>query len=194
MLDAVFLAAGSSSRFGADKLLHPLSDGTPMAVAALRNLRAAVPAVVAVVRRDDDALAEILRAEGARLSVCPRAAEGMGASLAWGVAQVAPASGWLIALADMPFIRPQTIIRVARAVEQGALIAVPVHAGRRGHPVGFGPALREELLSLGGDQGARSLLARHAAAVLPIECDDAGVLLDVDRPEDLDTKRTSGRG
>ncbi|HET9699539.1 MAG TPA: nucleotidyltransferase family protein [Burkholderiales bacterium] len=185
MLSGVFLAAGRSSRFGADKLLHPLADGTPMAVAALRSLRAAVPAVVAVLRRDDDALARLLEYEGARVSACPRAGEGMGASLAWGVAQAAGADGWLVALADMPFIRPPTVAGVARALERGAPIAAPVHAGRRGHPVGFAAALREELLALGGDQGARALLIRHAAAVVAVECDDPGVLLDIDEPADL---------
>lgn len=185
VLSGVFLAAGRSSRFGADKLLHPLADGTPMAVAALRSLRAAVPAVVAVLRRDDDALARLLEYEGARVSACPRAGEGMGASLAWGVAQAAGADGWLVALADMPFIRPPTVAGVARALERGAPIAAPVHAGRRGHPVGFAAALREELLALGGEQGARALLIRHAAAVVAVECDDPGVLLDIDEPADL---------
>lgn len=188
MLSGVFLAAGRSLRFGADKLLHPLADGTPMALAALRSLRGAVPAVVAVLRRDDDALAQLLKREGVRVSVCPRAGEGMGASLAWGVSQAAQSDGWLVGLADMPFIRPQTVAGVARALEGGALIAAPVHAGRRGHPVGFGAGLREELLALGGDQGARSVLARHAPAVVAIECDDPGILLDVDRPEDMDPK------
>lgn len=193
MVRGILLAAGRSLRFGADKLLHPLADGTPMALAALRNLRAGVPEVLAVLRRDANALTQLLEAEGVRVSVCPCAEEGMGASLAWGVAQAAEAEGWLIALADMPFIRPRTVAGVARALEQGALIAAPVHAGRRGHPVGFGAALREELLALGGDQGARSLLASHAAEVVSVECDDPGILLDVDRPEDVNGNREFSR-
>lgn len=194
MLSGILLAAGRSLRFGSDKLLHPLSDGTPVAVAALRNLRAAAPSIVAVVRQEDGLLAKLMEEEGARVSACPRADQGMGASLAWGVAAAAQAEGWLIALADMPFIRPQTIARVLRAMEQGALIAVPLHAGRRGHPVGFARALREELLALGGDQGARSLLAHHAARVVEIECEDPGILLDVDQPEDLGPRSAVSRG
>ena len=194
MVEGILLAAGRSRRFGAEKLLHPLPGGTPVAVAALRNLRAALPVVVAVVREERGALAALLESEGARVCACPRAGEGMGASLAWGVAGSAGADGWLIALADMPFIRPQTIAAVAGAVEDGALIAAPVHAGRRGHPVGFARALREELLALGGEEGARSLLARHAARVVAIECDDPGVLLDVDRPEDLGPGCVAGGG
>ncbi|MBI2508985.1 MAG: nucleotidyltransferase family protein, partial [Betaproteobacteria bacterium] len=52
-------------------------------------------------------------------------------------------------------------------------------------PVGFGAKLRDELLALGGDQGARAVLERHRDAVKLIECDDAGVLYDIDRKSDL---------
>ncbi|HEY7944089.1 MAG TPA: NTP transferase domain-containing protein, partial [Casimicrobiaceae bacterium] len=52
----VLLAAGSGSRFGGDKLLAKLADGTPLALAALSTLAAAVDVVVAVVRPADAAL------------------------------------------------------------------------------------------------------------------------------------------
>ena len=74
----ILLAAGSASRFGAAKLLARLPDGERMGVAAVRNLVAAVDSAVAVVRPDDAALAAVLDANGARISVCPSAAEGMG--------------------------------------------------------------------------------------------------------------------
>jgi molybdenum cofactor cytidylyltransferase len=65
-LVGILLAGGSGTRFrasgGGDKLLHPLPDGTPIAVAALRQLVAAVPRVVAVVRPGADSLAAALRA------------------------------------------------------------------------------------------------------------------------------------
>ncbi|MGH8772938.1 MAG: NTP transferase domain-containing protein, partial [Burkholderiales bacterium] len=57
MIAGVLLAAGASSRFGSNKLLHPLPDGTPIAVAAGRNLKRAVEDAFAVVRSHDEALA-----------------------------------------------------------------------------------------------------------------------------------------
>jgi molybdenum cofactor cytidylyltransferase len=185
VLSGILLAAGRSVRFGADKLLHPLPNGTPMALASLRNLRAVVADVVAVVGPDQVQVAALLEAGGARLRLCPGAERGMGASLACGVAAAANANGWIIALADMPFIRPASISAVARALGDGARMAAPFHAGRRGHPVGFGAELRGELLALDGDEGARSVVARHAQALQRVECDDPGVLHDVDVPADL---------
>ena len=98
----ILLAAGSATRFGGDKLAAALPNGTTVGVAACRNLAAAVDAVIAVVRPGDGAIADALAANRARVSVCPRASDGMGASLAWGVRAAPVATGWIIALADMP--------------------------------------------------------------------------------------------
>jgi molybdenum cofactor cytidylyltransferase len=45
--------------------------------------------------------------------------------------------------------------------------------------------LREELLALSGDTGAKSVLQRHRDAVRLLECDDPGVVLDIDQKTDL---------
>ncbi|MDH5285491.1 MAG: nucleotidyltransferase family protein [Betaproteobacteria bacterium] len=183
---AILLAAGRGERFGGGKLLAPLPDsGAPVGVAALRSLRGALPDVIAVVRPDDEALAALLEGEGARVIRAERAHEGMGASLAAGVAAAADADGWLVALADMPWIAPATHARVAGGLRDGAQIVAPYYNNRRGHPVGFAAALRGELLALGGDEGARRVLQAHGDAVTRIDVGDAGVLRDVDRPGDL---------
>ena len=59
----ILLAAGRGTRFGSDKRLYPLSDGTPMAVAAARNLRPACDRLIAVLRPDSETLAGLLAAE-----------------------------------------------------------------------------------------------------------------------------------
>ncbi len=156
-----------------------------MAVAALRALRAAVPRVVAVVRDGENPLAALLSREGARVVCCPHADRGLGASLAWGVSEAGESEGWIIALADMPFVQPQTVFGVRRALEFGAAIAAPLFQGRRGHPVGFAAIYWDQLRALDGDEGARSLLEQNAAKVARVMVDDPGVLRDVDFPQDL---------
>lgn len=180
-LVGILLAAGRSHRFGSDKLLHPLAGGMPMALASAGALRT-LPRVLAVVRPDNEPLTALFAAHGIETVVAEHAAAGMGASLAAGVAAAAGASGWLVALADMPFIRPQTVARIADALRGGAALAAPSYRGRRGHPVGFSASYREELTSLRGDEGARALLQRQAGNLVLVDCDDAAVLVDIDRP------------
>ena len=181
----ILLAAGAGSRFSGEKLLHPLDDGVAIAAHAARNLLAATSDVVAVVRWGDFPLYNMLEEEGCQVTMFKDAAQGMGASLAHGIAQARGADGWVIALADMPRISPDTTRRIVAALEEGATVAAPVCKGERGHPVGFGAALRDELLALNGDQGARALLERHRGAVKLVECNDEGIFYDVDRKSDL---------
>ena len=159
--------------------------GEPVGVVALRHLRLAVNDVIAVVRPDDHALALELGANGARIVRCPNADDGMGASLACGVRASANAQGWIVALADMPWIRPQTIARVASALGHGATVAAPHHRGERGHPVGFSRACHAALAALSGDEGAKAVVAAHADDLVRIDTDDDGVLRDIDTPDDL---------
>lgn len=180
----VLLAAGSGVRFGGHKLLAPLPDGTAVAVAAARHLIDALPNSVAVLRPGDETLAALLAAEGLRIVVNANAEGGMGTSLACGVAAV-DADGWIIALADMPAIRPATIRAVAEALVTGALLAAPVYQGQRGHPIGFARRFHAALTALTGDRGGRDILAQHAEEVRLIETDDPGVLVDIDHAADI---------
>ncbi len=191
-LTGILLAAGRGARFGGAKLLaalpsasHGVSSGTAVGVASCRHLIAAMPTVVAVVRPGDSMLADALRAAGARVVECGRADEGMGASLACGVGAAPDADGWVVALADMPWIAPASIAVVADALRAGAGIAATSHIGVRGHPVGFARTHYAELAALSGDEGAKSILAANRDSVQLIEVADSGVLRDVDAPADL---------
>lgn len=188
----ILLAAGSGTRFGGGKLLAPVRSaqddvaaGTPVGVAACRHLVAALPDSIAVVRPGDAALAAAFALAGARVVECARADEGMGASLACGIAAARDAGGWVVALADMPWVRPATIAAVAQALLAGAAIAAPVWTRQRGHPVGFAREHYAALAALCGDEGARAVIAANPAALQTFDVDDPGVLRDVDRPADL---------
>ena len=181
----ILLAAGRSDRFGGDKLLAVLSDGECIGACAARHMLTALTEVVAVVRSNDAALAAALGANGAHIVRCASADKGMGESLACAVRARPGAAGWIVALADMPWIETATIVRVANALADGALIAAPFHRGMRGHPVGFGKACYAALAALTGDEGAKTIVAAHRDSVTRIDVDDAGILRDVDTREDL---------
>lgn len=190
----LLLAAGHGRRFGGDKLLQPLADGTPVAVAAAQALKAACADSIAVLRPEQDALAALLEAEGLRVVRCAAARSGMGYSLAAGVAASRDARGWLVALADMPCIRVATLQAVAELIGGGAALAAPSYAGRRGHPVGFAARWRDALLALEGDEGARAILEQSRFLLHVLETDDPGVLQDVNSPADLAALRLPGGG
>jgi len=187
----ILLAAGASRRFGADKLTHSLPDGDVVAVRACRNLLAGTDSVLAVVRPGSERLAALLQTEGAEVLICADADQGMSASLVFGIRARPEAAGWLITLGDMPWIAPTTIHKVADALRMGATIAAPRWQGRRGHPVGFAHIFGPELAALNGDEGAKTVIQAYLEQLHLIDCDDPGVLRDIDRPEDLNPLNNS---
>ena len=182
----ILLAAGRGKRFDAsgqnDKLLALLPSGVPVAVAAAQKLCAVLNRVVAVVRPEAEVLALALRNAGCEVIVCPHADSGMGSVLAFAVTHCQAASAWLIALADMPYIEPQTHAAVIRALGEHDLVAAEFK-GQRGHPVSFSRRFLPQLLALKGEQGARELLTREKPHLLKTR--DSGVIRDIDTAADL---------
>jgi len=137
------------------------------------------------IRPGDPALAERLAATGIGLIENPGVATGIAGSIRVGVSARAEADGWLITLADMPWIKPATIRAVADALRAGAAMAAPTCCGQRGHPVGFSAYWRAQLMSLSGDRGARRLLEDAGPDLCLVETFDTGILRDIDTPADL---------
>ena len=194
-LVGILLAAGKGRRFdpsGArNKLLQALPGGAMVVEASARALLAALPKVSAVVGPDDTGVAAQLEALGCEVTVCPDADTGMGASLAHAISHSLPdADAWLVALGDMPHLRPSTHAALAAAIAGGAGIAVPVTEGRRGNPVAFGRLHLAALLALAGDEGARRIV--KSAPVTEVEVGDPGIFGDVDTPADLLIRPDSG--
>ncbi len=181
----ILLAAGQGRRFGGDKCLALLPDGTPMGLRSAQNLSKAVDSLVCVVRPDDLALKTLFNNHGFHTVDCPDAALGMSASLKAGVMATAKAQGWVIALADMPLIQPDTHQLLVNELREQDGIVRPSYDGQAGHPVLFSQQYHNELLALSGDSGAKAVLKRHKAQLLMVAVDDAGVLQDFDTKESL---------
>jgi len=192
----ILLAAGRGTRFDSARLgakLLARFDGEPVALRAARRLRDAVPHALAVIRPEwqrDAALGDLalqFEQAGVMPTACADADAGMGHSLAWGVRQAIAhfdPDGILVALADMPAIRPGTYRRLLDAGLSDTSIIAPRHGAARGHPVLFGRAHFAALQALAGDQGAGRLLRQHPVTLLDV--DDPGVSTDIDTPADLD--------
>lgn len=184
----ILLAAGQGKRFDPTgqrhKLLQPLATGLSVVETSARRLKEALPQSLAVVASDALQIQAQLRAIPIPVYVCQDADAGMAYSIRTGLENLpATADAFLIVLADMPFVRVETIRAIYDALSEGAQIVVPSFAGKRGNPVGFSRYFAAQLLSLSGDRGARQLL--QTCAVTELALDDPGILQDIDHPEDI---------
>jgi len=180
----IVLAAGRATRFGSDKRLALLPGGGLVIDTTLANVGKSGLPVLVCLAPDDLGLAQRLERQGLPCLHCGRAGEGMGGSLADGVHKIPGWTGVLVALADMPWIKPGTYRKVASQLLANRIV-VPVYEGARGHPVGFGRQFYPELGALGGDTGARQLLRAHSESVMEVAVTDPAILRDVDTQADL---------
>lgn len=107
---------------------------------------------------------------------------GLGDSIAAGVAARPQWDGWLIHLADMPFVPPDIFLQTAAALQQHAIVR-PCVNGHPGHPVGFSAALRNALCALHGDDGGRSVLFGREVHLISV--DNPAIVMDIDLPSQL---------
>ncbi|MEO6921974.1 MAG: nucleotidyltransferase family protein [Collimonas sp.] len=182
----LLLAAGRGRRFDPtgmqSKLLQvlPTADGRTVLASAAANLAVALPLCIVLRPGVHDQIAQVAQYPWVE---CETADDGMAASLAYGVQQTSDAAGWIIALADMPYVQSATFRALASALQEGADIVAPTYQGRRGNPVGFSRLHLSRLLALRGDQGARSLLQSHPVCELAL--DDPGIHQDIDTVADI---------
>lgn len=187
---ALVLAAGRSARMGGvNKLLAEIG-GRPL-LARVVDALLATPArpLIVVTGHQARAVSAALGGRDLRFVHNPEYAEGIGASIRTGVrALEAKLDGALVCLGDLPHLCAASVADLLDAFAPDR-ISVPVHGGRRGHPVLFGRRFFDELARLTGDRGARGVLEAHPQAVREVAVADAGIALDVDDPEDLASAR-----
>lgn len=176
---AVVLAAGFSSRFPGDKLLHWFQDKPLAEHIALTLGRVAVDSRVAICPPHNPLRRELFRRHGFDVADNPDPARGMGTSLAVAAerAIALDVDAMLVCLADMPLV---TCEHVDALLAVDAEVVATEAAGVRSPPIVFARAVLPELLTLTGDHGPR-LLQRLAATVEA----DPEMVRDFDMPDDF---------
>ncbi len=180
---------------GGHKLLEELGGRPVIAWSVEAALEAGLGPVLVVIGDRAAAVARALPHEVACVEN-PAWASGMAGSLRLGAAALPDGiHAFAVALGDMPLVRSAHYRTLMGAWTPGA-VAIPVHQGRRGHPVIWSQKFASEMAELHGDAGARALVDRHTDVVVEVPIGDPGVLVDVDTRAQLAAARAmlSGEG
>ena len=182
----LILAAGQSRRMrGADKMLERVADLPLIRRQALVGLATGLPVWLAL--PPDRPLRDVALADlPVTIVRVGDADQGISRSIIAGNAAIPADCGLLFWLADLPEIETTDLGRILAAAQNapGVLIRATTSDGKPGHPVYFPAEFRGELARLTGDDGARAVLKRHAAATIFVPLPDNRALTDLDTPED----------
>ena len=181
MVGAIILSAGKSERMGSPKALLQYRGQSFLGriLSAIASARM-VPAIV-VAGHHYDAISQAF--PNIQIAFNPNYEQGMSTSVQAGIrALPAGLAGAAVFLVDHPMVDRQTIEALVVRLEPGCIV-VPVHEGRRGHPVIFAAELFDEILDLPPDQGLNTIVRRQPERVIEVFVENAGVLRDIDTPE-----------
>jgi len=195
----VVLAAGRSSRFGANKLVATFH-GVPLLRRVVEAARASRLRRVAVVlghepERVRGAIADLLEPPACEAVINENYLQGQSGSVIAGLRAVGPeADAVLFLLGDQPLLTAGQIDELIAAYEtSGRGIVYPSVRGKRRNPVLFARRFDAEILMLTGDAGARSIIHAHPEAVHAVEYPDERPFLDVDEMHDLVNLESNGK-
>jgi molybdenum cofactor cytidylyltransferase len=178
----VVLAAGQGTRFGEPKAQAKLPSGERFLDAVIRlATESDLHPVLVVVPRGVDVPAP------ARPIINPNPRSEQAASLRLALAGLAndPAEAVVMWPVDHPFVHLLSVLALMDAFKRTrAPIVLPVHEGRRGHPVLFARTVWLELMTT-ATGGARSVVHAHAADVVEVPVPDEGVTRDIDTRSDM---------
>jgi molybdenum cofactor cytidylyltransferase len=183
---AIVLAAGESRRMGFPKALLPIQGRTFVEHIVGRLASTRVEAIYVVLGAHRERILAAVDVTPAHVVVNPIWERGQLSSLQAGLRALPDGEydATMMALVDHPLIEPGVVDAVAAAFERtGRPVVVPVHEGRRGHPVLFAARLFPELLAAPLEEGARAVVRAHAPEVLEVPVPAPGVLADIDTPE-----------
>lgn len=184
-MKTILLAAGLSTRMGAQKLLLPF-DGSTIVETVLENLhQAGLTPVCAVF---STRLAEKIKISPEWLAVGINTApeRGQSSSLAVGLDMLGEGEDFCIMLGDLPNAKPGSMAELCARFKNrppGCTVLAPQRNGAFGHPMFYAAVWKERFAEASGDMGGKAVLKRYGREIITVESDE-GHFKDIDTPED----------
>ncbi len=177
-LAVILEAAGNSSRFGSNKLLHIMDDGRPMIASILDAVRPLDVYKKILVTQYDEVAAlagdfETIKNDRPDL--------GISHSMQLGLEAAGDADAYMFCVCDQPGLTKSTLRRLIKAYKKGtAGIVSLAWQGKMCNPKIFSSRYKEELMCLSGDTGGRQIISAHEDDILLIEAESEDEVRDID--------------
>lgn len=181
-IQVIILAAGESKRMGRMKMLLPFR-GVAMLEKVIENVHdAGLENITVVLGFKKEELIGLVEKKCVNYCVNNYYSEGMLSSVICGVKNISNDYRYLMVFqGDQPLITPGTIGRlITEAGKTSKGLLIPVHEGKRGHPLMVGRKLAAKIEFLDPSKGLKALSVENPDQVHEVNVNDPGIHKDFD--------------
>ena len=199
MISDIMLAAGQSSRMGGENKLTKNLNGIPLIKYAIKNiLGSSINELIIVLGYEKEILEETIgNHKKIKFAYNENFKDGMASSIKIGLNHISQKSeAFFISLGDMPMINQNIYNKLIKSrykynknlkPDLKKEIFVPTYEGKESNPVLFSIFMKNNIMSISGDVGAKEVLELNKDKILNVDIKNKNITIDFDTKDSFDS-------
>jgi len=189
MISAILLAAGQSKRMNGDnKLVKKIRD-IPLIKHSVNNILASsIDELIIVLGYQKEIIEKLIdKNEKIKFVFNKDFESGMASSIKTGLNNLSKKTeAFFICLGDMPMVSHDIYNQLIKSKNNKEII-VPTYKGQQGNPVLFNKSMKEKILDITGDAGAKKIFELNKDKILNLEINDQSITKGFDTQDNFNS-------
>ena len=188
MVSAILLAAGQSKRMVGENKLTKKIQGVPLIKHSVKNILASsIDELIVVLGHQKETIEKLInKNEKIKFVFNKNFESGIASSIKTGLNNLSEKTeAFFICLGDMPMVNPNIYNQLIKSINKREII-VPTYKGQQGNPVLFAKSMKEKIINISGDVGAKKILELNKDKILNLEINDQCVTKDFNTQDSFD--------
>ena len=187
MISAILLAAGQSKRMNGENKLTKEIQGTPVIKHSVKNILASsINELIIVLGYQKEIIEKLIdKNEKIKFVFNKNFESGMASSIKTGLNNFSEKTeAFFICLGDMPMVNSNIYNQLINSRNQKNII-VPTYNGQHGNPVLFDKSMKEKIMDITGDVGAKKILELNKDKIFYLEINDQSIVKGFNNQDDF---------
>ena len=187
MISAILLAAGQSKRMNGENKLTKEVHGIPLIKHSVKNILASsIDELIVVLGHQKETIEKLIDKDEKIKFVFNKGFEsGIASSIKIGLNNLSEKTeAFFICLGDMPMVNPNIYNQLIKSINKREII-VPTYKGQQGNPVLFAKSMKEKIINISGDVGAKKILELNKNKILNVEVGNQSIRKDFNIKDDF---------